>query len=171
MVHSKFLQKFFGLFAQLLEAWVLRQTARGRWMGIRNGHDDLLFVTARCPRVGLKRRFAYRIVRIEIIGGLSPARGHGGVRYATKSIAWPAASGARSLGGGRQKILLALDGFGEPLEQQRQILLTVYKIDFRGVDHQQVTGGVVEEKVFIDLRHLFDVNVTDGLFLSHTLAA
>jgi hypothetical protein len=51
---AKFLQKFFGLFAQLFQVWLLSQTACGSWIGTRDGHDDLLFVTARCPRVGLK---------------------------------------------------------------------------------------------------------------------
>src|ERR1700733_7826934 len=69
-----------------------------------------------------------------------------------------------------QEVLLSLDRFGEPLEQQRQILGAVYEVDLRRIDHQQVAGRVMEEKVLIGLRHLLDIRVTDGLFLADALA-
>jgi hypothetical protein len=47
------LSQVFGLFAQLLQAGVRRQTAR--WIRISgSGHDDLLLVVARCPHLGRK---------------------------------------------------------------------------------------------------------------------
>src|ERR1700683_1174514 len=45
----------------------------------------LLWVTARCPRVGLKK-IRLRLSASEFTGGLSPIRGHGGVRYAASII-------------------------------------------------------------------------------------
>ena len=85
--------------------------------------------------------------------------------YRTEVYAPAQTPGKVNPGSRREEVLLALDGFGEPLEQQGQILRTVHKVDFRGVDHQQVAGRVVEEEVLISLGHLLDIGVADGLFL------
>src|SRR5271156_11862 len=42
----------------------------------------------------------------------------------------PRQRGSGALGGRWEKVLLALDRLGESLEQQRQVLFTVHKIDF-----------------------------------------
>src|ERR1700691_3648049 len=94
------------------------------------------------------------------------------VRLMANSSATPLGDAARSVplcsipsNSRGKEVLLALDGLGEALEQQLQIPTAIHEVDLRGVNHQQVTGGVVEEKVFVGLRYLFEVDVTDGLFL------
>src|SRR5271157_3184449 len=80
-------QEIFGLFAKLLQTGMLRQAARRSDGRTGNGHDDLLLVTARCPRVGLKEDSPIDLSAQDFTGGLSPVRGHEGVRYAATSIA------------------------------------------------------------------------------------
>ncbi len=58
---AKLLQKFLGLFSQLLQAGLIGQMAGRSKLGAGNGHDDLLFVAARCPRIGLKEDSPYEL--------------------------------------------------------------------------------------------------------------
>jgi len=58
-----------------------------RLCGTGNGRDDLLLVTARCTRVGLKEDSPIGLSAQDCTGGLSPVREHGGVRYAATSVA------------------------------------------------------------------------------------
>src|SRR6202167_133154 len=53
-------QQVFCLLAKLFQAWLLGQAAPGSERGTCSGHDDLLSITARCPRFRAKRRFAYK---------------------------------------------------------------------------------------------------------------
>src|ERR1700722_1228264 len=110
-------------------------------MGMANGHDDLLFVTARCPRVGLKEDSPLSC-RDQNNRWAQPCPRTRGRPIRHDQYSGEMDSGAAGLGGRRKEILLALDWLGEPLEQQLQILAAIYEIDLRGVDHQQVTRRV-----------------------------
>src|SRR5580704_16709092 len=77
--------QLFRLFLKLFEIGLLRKTARRYRRGAWVGHDNLLWITARCPRDGLKED-GLNVLETSLVDGLSPARGNGGVRYASFSI-------------------------------------------------------------------------------------
>ena len=52
-----------------------------------------------------------------------------------------------SFGFERQVILGAFDRLLEAMEQIIQVFISLHEVDFRGIDHQQVSGAIVKEEV------------------------
>jgi hypothetical protein len=57
----------------------------------------------------------------------------------------------------REEVLRALDGILEPAKELLEIGAAFHEVDVGGVDHQEVRGGVVKEKVLVSARNLFDI--------------
>ena len=84
---------------------------------------------------------------------------------------WSAAIRGCRLAGRGQEVLRTLDGFADPAEQELEVFAALDEVELGGVDDQKITGGVVEEEMFVGLDDLFHVLVTDGAFVGGVLAA
>jgi hypothetical protein len=70
-----------------------------------------------------------------------------------------------------QEILGALDGLADTAKENLEIFTVLDKVDLSGVDHKQVTGGIVEKEMFVGLHDLFQIFIADGALVGGVLAA
>jgi hypothetical protein len=62
--------------------------------------------------------------------------------------------------------LSALNGLLKAAEKLLEIVIALNKIDFRSVDHQEIGGGVTEEKMFVGAGDFLNVFERDAVFLA-----
>src|SRR5213080_1888109 len=60
-------------------------------------------------------------------------------------------------GAERQEVLRTFDRILEPPEKLLQVVAALDEIDLRGVDYQEVRGGVAEKEMLVGARDLLDV--------------
>src|SRR5439155_1294968 len=72
-------------------------------------------------------------------------------------------------GAERQEVLGSLDRILEPPEKLLQVVAALDEIDLRGVDYQEVRGGIAEEEMLVGARDLLDVFEGDLRLLARRL--